>query len=93
MTGESSFVSENLKFLWKEFHFVMSMKTWRNMACTVCHAQKSLQLRVHTDVKVTPSRRRSAKVLCITVGNFITATHKEITSQTDHYLVILSSKT
>ena len=32
------FVRENLKFLLKEFQFVMSLKILRSMAYTICHA-------------------------------------------------------
>ena len=34
----NNFVGENLKFLLKEFQFVMSLKILRSMAYTVCHA-------------------------------------------------------
>ena len=38
MTGEKLFVLENLKFLLKEFQFVMSLKIWGSMAYTAYHA-------------------------------------------------------
>ena len=36
------FVLEILKFLLKEFQFVMSLKSWWSMAYTVCHAPISM---------------------------------------------------
>ena len=41
-TLENGYFSENLKFLLKEFEFVMSQKNWRNMVHTASSASEPM---------------------------------------------------
>ena len=46
MTLEKLFVCENLKFLMKEFQFVLSLKNWLSMAYTVGSVLEPMTLHI-----------------------------------------------
>ena len=62
-------------FLLKEFQFVTSLKFWWSMVVTACHAPmpmtSQIYFRSNYDVKMTSSRRHSAKVHSRTFDNFV----------------------